>query len=96
MRRLFMGMAVAMAALVGVAHADDKKFTMGVSIPAADHGWTAGVVYHAQRVAKLLMAEHPGLNVIVKTSPDASSQANALEDLTTQGMNALVVLVFSL
>ena len=92
MRRLFMGMAVAMAALVGVAHADDKKFTMGVSIPAADHGWTAGVVYHAQRVAKLLMAEHPGLNVIVKTSPDASSQANALEDLTTQGMNALVIL----
>jgi ribose transport system substrate-binding protein len=87
-----MGMAVAMAALVGVAHADDKKFTMGVSIPAADHGWTAGVVYHAQRVAKLLMAEHPGLNVIVKTSPDASSQANALEDLTTQGMNALVIL----
>jgi ribose transport system substrate-binding protein len=87
-----MGMAVAMAALVGVAHADDKKFTMGVSIPAADHGWTAGVVYHAQRVAKLLMAEHPGLNVIVKTSPDAATQANALEDLTTQGMNALVIL----
>ncbi|MGN6468480.1 MAG: substrate-binding domain-containing protein [Rhizobiaceae bacterium] len=92
MRRLLMGMAVAMAALVGVAHAEDKKFTMGVSIPAADHGWTAGVVYHAQRVAKLLMAEHPGLNVIVKTSPDAATQANALEDLTTQGMNALVIL----
>jgi ribose transport system substrate-binding protein len=87
-----MGMAVAMAALVGVAHADDQKFTMGVSIPAADHGWTAGVVYHAERVAKLLMAEHPGLNVIVKTSPDAATQANALEDLTTQGMNALVIL----
>jgi len=92
MRRVLMGMAVAMAALVGVAHAEDKKFTMGVSIPAADHGWTAGVVYHAQRVAKLLMAEHPGLNVIVKTSPDAAAQANALEDLTTQGMNALVIL----
>lgn len=92
MRRVLMGMAVAMAALVGVAHADDKKLTMGVSIPAADHGWTAGVVYHAQRVAKLLMAEHPGLNVIVKTSPDAATQANALEDLTTQGMNALVIL----
>jgi ribose transport system substrate-binding protein len=87
-----MGMAVAMAALMGAAHAADKKVTIGVSIPAADHGWTAGVVYHANRVAKLLMAEHPGLNVIVKTSPDASSQANALEDLTTQGINALVIL----
>jgi ribose transport system substrate-binding protein len=92
-----MGMAVAMTglmgtALMGTAHAADKKVTIGVSIPAADHGWTAGVVYHANRVAKLLMAEHPGLNVIVKTSPDAASQANALEDLTTQGMNALVIL----
>ena len=97
MRRLMMGMAVAMTALMGTAlmgaaHAADKKVTIGVSIPAADHGWTAGVVYHANRVAKLLMAEHPGLNVIVKTSPDASSQANALEDLTTQGINALVIL----
>ncbi|TAM95678.1 MAG: ABC transporter substrate-binding protein [Rhizobiaceae bacterium] len=97
MRRLLMGMAVAMTALMGTAlmgtaHAADKKVTIGVSIPAADHGWTAGVVYHANRVAKLLMAEHPGLNVIVKTSPDAASQANALEDLTTQGINALVIL----
>ncbi len=91
MRKAMMGMAVAMAALMGVAHAADKK-TIGVSIPAADHGWTAGVVFHANRVAKLLMAEHPGLNVIVKTSPDAATQANALEDLSTQGMDALVIL----
>lgn len=84
--------AVAMAALMGVASAQDKKVTIGVSIPAADHGWTAGVVYHAERVAKLLMAEHPGLNVIVKTSPDAASQANAVQDLATQGIDALVIL----
>jgi ribose transport system substrate-binding protein len=70
----------------------DKKVTIGVSIPAADHGWTSGVVFHAERVAKLLMAEHPGLNVIVKTSPDAASQANAVQDLATQGIDALVIL----
>jgi ribose transport system substrate-binding protein len=80
-----------MATLIGVAHAADKV-TVGVSIPAADHGWTAGVVFHANRVAKLLMAEHPGLNIIVKTSPDPASQANALQDLETQGINALVIL----
>ena len=91
MRKAMMGMAVAMAALMSVANAADKK-TIGVSIPAADHGWTAGVVFHAQRVAKLLMAEYPDLNVIVKTSPDAATQANALEDLSTQGMDALVIL----
>ena len=91
MRKVMLGVAVAMAALVGVAHAADTK-TIGVSIPAADHGWTAGVVFHANRVAKLLMAEHPGLKVIVKTSPDAATQANALEDLSTQGIDALVIL----
>src|SRR5664279_490035 len=92
MRKILIGAAVAVAALVGVAHAADTKFTIGVSIPAADHGWTGGVVFHANRVAKLLMAQHPGLNVIVKTSPDPASQANALQDLETQGIDALVIL----
>jgi ribose transport system substrate-binding protein len=93
MRKSIIGLtAVAMVALMGAAQAQDKKVTIGVSIPAADHGWTAGVVFHAERVAKLLMAEHPGLNVIVKTSPDAASQANAVQDLATQGLDALVIL----
>src|SRR5437762_12028246 len=92
MRKGILGLAVVMAALMGVAHAEDKKVTIGVSIPAADHGWTAGVVFHAERMAKLLMAQHPGLKVIVKTSPDPATQANALQDLVTQGINALVIL----
>ncbi|QQO18229.1 substrate-binding domain-containing protein [Bradyrhizobium diazoefficiens] len=81
-----------MAALMSVAHAEDKKVTIGVSIPAADHGWTAGVVFHAERMAKLLMAQHPGLNVIVKTAPDPATQANSVQDLVTRGINALVIL----
>ncbi|MGP4802648.1 substrate-binding domain-containing protein [Agrobacterium cavarae] len=92
MRKRLLGMAVAMVALAGAVHAEDKKVTIGVSIPAADHGWTSGVVFHAERVAKLLMQEHPGLNVIVKTSPDAATQANAVQDLETQGIDALVIL----
>ncbi|CDZ58941.1 RbsB [Neorhizobium galegae bv. orientalis] len=93
MRRQILGLAVASLALfAGTAFAQDKKVTIGVSIPAADHGWTAGVVFHAERVAKLLMKEHPGLNVIVKTSPDAASQANAVQDLAVQGLDALVIL----
>ncbi|UHS59372.1 MULTISPECIES: substrate-binding domain-containing protein [Agrobacterium] len=92
MRKRLLGVAVALVALSGAVQAQDKKVTIGVSIPAADHGWTAGVVYHAERVAKLLMQEHPGLNVIVKTSPDAATQANAVQDLETQGIDALVIL----
>lgn len=92
MRKILLGLAaVALAATMGTALAQDKK-TIGVSIPAADHGWTAGVVYHAERVAKKLMEEYPNLNVVVKTSPDPSSQANAVQDLETQGIDALVIL----
>lgn len=91
MRKTMMGLAVAMTAIFGAAHAQEAK-TIGVSIPAADHGWTAGVVYHAQRVADQLMEQYPELNVIVKTSPDPANQANAVQDLQVQGIDALVIL----
>ncbi|RKE83672.1 substrate-binding domain-containing protein [Rhizobium sp. AG855] len=94
MHKKLLGLAVAMTALTAIftaAQAQDTK-TIGVSIPAADHGWTAGVVYHANRVAELLMKEHPGLNVVVKTSADPATQANAVQDLEVQGIDALVIL----
>lgn len=91
MYKKLMGVALAMTAMVSLAQAQETK-TIGVSIPAADHGWTAGVVYHANRVADLLMKEHPGLKVVVKTSPDPATQANAVQDLEVQGIDALVIL----
>lgn len=86
-----MGVALLATALGSAAFAQETK-TIGVSIPAADHGWTAGVVYHAERVAELIRKEHPNANVIVKTSPDPASQANAIQDLAVQGLDALVIL----
>ncbi len=90
MKKLLVSVA-ALGLLAGAAHAQDKV-TIAVSIPAADHGWTGGVVFQATQEAKALEKQYPGLKVIVKTSPDGAAQANALEDLTTQGINALVVL----
>lgn len=93
MRKMLIGLAaLAMASVASFAHAQDKKVTIAVSIPAADHGWTGGVVYHAERAKKALEERYPGLRIIVKTSPDGASQANALEDLTAQGIDALVAL----
>ncbi|WP_062016175.1 substrate-binding domain-containing protein [Aureimonas sp. AU4] len=71
---------------------EPRQVTMAVSIPAADHGWTGGVVYHAERAKAQLEKRYPGLKIVLKTSPDGASQANALEDLTAQGMDALVTL----
>lgn len=81
--------------LATAAAAQQKNVTIGVSIPAATHGWTGGVVYHAQEAAKALEKGYPSLKVIVKTSPDGAAQANALDDLTTQKIDALVVLPFN-
>jgi ribose transport system substrate-binding protein len=89
MKRLLASVAV-LGLMTSAAYA--QSMTMAVSIPAADHGWTGGVVFHATQEAALLEKQYPGLKVIVKTSADPAAQANALEDLSTQGINALVVL----
>ncbi len=93
MKNWTMGSLALLASLAaGSAGAADKTVTIAVSIPAADHGWTGGVVFQAERAKQMLEARHPGLKIIVKTSPDGASQANALEDLTTQHIDALVTL----
>jgi ribose transport system substrate-binding protein len=90
MKRLLASLAI-VALIAGAAQAQEKK-TMAVSVPTADHGWTGGVAFFAMQEAKALEKKYPGLKVIVKTSPDPAAQANALEDLATQGIDALVIL----
>lgn len=82
--------------IAGASQAADKKI-IAVSIPAADHGWTAGVVYHAQAAAKELNKVYKDqIEVIVKTSPSAAAQVSALEDLSaSRKLAALVILPYS-
>jgi len=92
-RRIWLA-AAAFGVLVaaGQAGAADKKI-VAVSIPAADHGWTAGVVYHAESAAKEINAAFPDVEVVVKTSPSATAQVSALEDLSaSRDLAALVIL----
>jgi len=65
-----------------------KRFKVGVSIPAADHGWTAGVKYWADEAAKL----HPDIDWVIEDAKEPSEQVNDLENLQTQGVDALVIL----
>jgi len=98
MKAALLKVALATGLMAGVATgatAQQKNVTIAVSIPAATHGWTGGVVYHAQETAKQLEKGYPGLKVIVKTSPDGAAQANALDDLMAQRVDALVVLPFN-
>jgi ribose transport system substrate-binding protein len=87
--------AIGSLLIAGSAFAQDKK-TIAVSIPAADHGWTAGIVYHAKAAAKEIEAAFPNIEVVVKTSPSAADQVSAIEDLSaTRNIDALVILPYS-
>lgn len=40
MKKILLGAVCSVALLSGAAFAQDKKVTIAVSIPAADHGWS--------------------------------------------------------
>jgi ribose transport system substrate-binding protein len=77
---------------MSTARADDKVI-LGVAIPTADHGFTGGIVWWANKAKEDLEKAHPGdLKIIVKTAANAPEQANQLQDLVTVNkINALVI-----
>ena len=81
--------------LTSSAVAEEKKINLGVSIPAATHGWTGGVVFWANHAKKELEKAYPGLRINVKTAGSPAEQANQLQDLlTATKIDTLVVLPF--
>ena len=85
--------ATLVASALTFAQAD--KVVMGVSIPAATHGWAGGVVYWANRTQAELEKQYPGIKVVVKTAGSAAEQANQIQDLqTVNKINTLVILPF--
>lgn len=84
--------ALSLLLLASPALAQAKQI-IGVSIPSADHGWTAGVVYHANQAKATLEKKYPGVQIIVKTAKDSNEQANQIQDLlTVNKITALVIL----
>ena len=73
----------------------EEPVNMGVSIPAATHSFTAGIVFWANEAKKELEKAHPGLKITVKTAGSAPEQANQLQDLlTVSKINTLVIFPF--
>ncbi|MGS5087866.1 ABC transporter substrate-binding protein [Hydrogenophaga sp. A37] len=94
-RRLFSAISLAIATLVTAPAFAQNKLVMGVSVPAATHGWTGGVVYWANRTKGELEKQYPGASIIVKTAGSAAEQANQVQDLqTVNKIDTLVILPF--
>jgi ribose transport system substrate-binding protein len=86
--------AVLALGLAGPAAAQEQV-TIGVSIPAATHGWTGGVNYHAKEAVDRLSEQYPNLSFQLVTANDAGKQVNDLEDLVSvHQIDALVILPF--
>lgn len=70
------------------ANAQAKRPKIAVSIPAADHGWTAGIGYWAKEATKL----HPECDWIIEDAQNSGEQINDLETLAAQGLDGIVIL----
>ncbi|MXN65552.1 substrate-binding domain-containing protein [Stappia sp. GBMRC 2046] len=94
-RNAFKALAVmSMIALPMSAAAQDKA-TIGVSIPAATHGWAGGMNYHAQAAVNRLEEVYPQLDFVLATASDPGKQVSDIEDMmATRNIDALVVLPF--
>ena len=92
MPRITRLLLVTLALAVGFAFA---QTTIGVSIPAATHGWAGGVNWWAGEAKARLEAAYPDLTIIINTAGGPAEQADDLEDLIAiHGIDALVILPF--
>ncbi|WOI57298.1 ABC transporter substrate-binding protein [Palleronia sp. LCG004] len=85
--------AIALAAPVMAQESETK--VIGVSIPAATHGWAGGMNFHAQQSVERLEEAYPELDFVLSTASDPGTQVNDIEDMVaTRNIDALVVLPF--
>ncbi len=79
-----------MFSFVGMAAAADYK--IGVSVPSADHGWTAGLLWWANKAVKEIGAKDKSVEFFVVAASSGSKQVGDVEDLMIKGIDALVIL----
>jgi ribose transport system substrate-binding protein len=88
------GLAAAVAVAPLAVSAQDTK-VIGVSIPAATHGWAGGMNFHAQFAIDRLEEVYPQLDFVLATASDPGKQVSDIEDMmATRNIDALVVLPF--
>ena len=82
-------------ALVGSLALPAAAETIGVSIPAATHGWAGALNFHAEQTVERLEKQYDNLDFVLTTTPDSGTQISDLEDMVaTRNIDALVVLPF--
>ncbi|QJD83940.1 substrate-binding domain-containing protein [Cohnella herbarum] len=70
------------------ANAVGGNYTIGISLPAADHGWMGALIGNAKAEAE----KHKNIESIVYTAKDPAKQTSDIEDLITKKVDAIVML----
>ncbi|MCL4197642.1 MAG: ABC transporter substrate-binding protein [Phycisphaerales bacterium] len=76
------------AAEASILQPSARKLRIGISIPAADHGWTAGVVWWAKQAQAL----YPEVDFTLATAGTPQKQISDIESMMVKGIDGLVVL----
>lgn len=84
-------MAVIGLAACSEEGSSDGELTIGISLPSATHGWMGALIDDAETQAKELK-ESEGINYVITNADDPNSQANDVDDLISQGVDAIVML----
>jgi len=71
---------------------EQEKYHIGVAIPAADHGWTGGVVWWAQKAITDWKEKDPDLEFTLVTANNPNEQVAQVRTLIIKGIDALVIL----
>ena len=90
MKKILVALMMVLMVAGTVMAADHLK--IGVSIPTADHGWTGGINWWAQKAIKDWKALDPDVEFFLVTAASPAEQVGQVEDLMVKGIDALVIL----
>jgi ribose transport system substrate-binding protein len=76
------------SATASEVNAGGGNYTIGISLPAADHGWMGALIGNAKAEAD----KHSNIKSIVYTAKDPAKQTSDIEDLITKKVDAIVML----
>ena len=91
MKKIFLVALLMVLMLTGTVMAAGK-LRIGVAVPTADHGWTAGIDWWAQKAINDWKAKDPNLEFFLVTAASPAEQVSQVEDLMVKGIDALVIL----
>ncbi|SDI56657.1 substrate-binding domain-containing protein [Natribacillus halophilus] len=70
---------------------EDTDLTIGISLPSATHGWMGALIDQAETEANDI-SENEGIDYVMTNAEDPNEQANDVDDLISQDVDALVLL----